>query len=311
MKILFTGASSFTGFWFARELARTGHDVVALFRRAPASYPEETRRMRAMTLAEYCRSVVGPEFGDDAFLDLVGSERWDAVCHHAADVTDYKSPEFDAIRAATRNARNAPRIIEHMQQAGCRRLLVTGTVFEANEGAGSGDLAAVSPYGLSKSLAWQILRFYAQRAGMALGKFVIPNPFGPFEEARFTAFLLRTWIAGKVATVDTPDYVRDNIHVSLLARCYAGFVASLPAEAGIRTLNPSGYVESQGAFAGRVAAEMRSRLRRPCELALAHQTDFPEPSIRINTQPARALVPDWNEAGAWDELAGHYDPQTA
>ena len=32
MKILFTGASSFTGFWFARALAAAGHEVVATFR---------------------------------------------------------------------------------------------------------------------------------------------------------------------------------------------------------------------------------------------------------------------------------------
>ncbi len=31
MKILFTGASSFTGFWFAKELAAAGHEVFAVF----------------------------------------------------------------------------------------------------------------------------------------------------------------------------------------------------------------------------------------------------------------------------------------
>jgi hypothetical protein len=32
MKILFTGASSFTGMWFVRELAAAGHDVVPPFK---------------------------------------------------------------------------------------------------------------------------------------------------------------------------------------------------------------------------------------------------------------------------------------
>ena len=35
MKILFTGASSFTGYWFAKQLASAGHEVFALFRRQP------------------------------------------------------------------------------------------------------------------------------------------------------------------------------------------------------------------------------------------------------------------------------------
>jgi nucleoside-diphosphate-sugar epimerase len=50
MKILFTGASSFTGFWFVRELARAGHEVVATFRKRPEAYPDALRRERA-TLA--------------------------------------------------------------------------------------------------------------------------------------------------------------------------------------------------------------------------------------------------------------------
>ena len=33
MKILFTGASSFTGYWFVKELAERGHEVTALLRR--------------------------------------------------------------------------------------------------------------------------------------------------------------------------------------------------------------------------------------------------------------------------------------
>ena len=58
--------------------------------------------------------------------------------------------------------------------------------------------------------------FYCEAAGLPLGKFVIPNPFGPFEEPRFCAYLIRQWQAGQAAEVRTPAYVRDNIHVDLL-----------------------------------------------------------------------------------------------
>ena len=40
MKVLFTGGSSFTGFWFIRELAAAGHDVTAVFRKRPDEYSE-------------------------------------------------------------------------------------------------------------------------------------------------------------------------------------------------------------------------------------------------------------------------------
>ena len=40
---------------------------------------------------------------------------------------------------------------------------------------------------------------------------MIPNPFGPYEEPRFMAYLMKTWLKGEVARVQTPRYVRDNI----------------------------------------------------------------------------------------------------
>ena len=35
MKILFTGASSFTGYWFVKTLAEAGHEVICPLRGAP------------------------------------------------------------------------------------------------------------------------------------------------------------------------------------------------------------------------------------------------------------------------------------
>ena len=37
----------------------------------------------------------GVAFGDDRFLELCRDGGFDLLCHHAADVTDYRSPDFD------------------------------------------------------------------------------------------------------------------------------------------------------------------------------------------------------------------------
>ncbi len=146
----------------------------------------------------------------------------------------------------------------------------------------------------------------AERLGLPIGKFVIPNPFGPREEFRFTSFLAREWLAGRTPTVGTPDYVRDNIPASLLTECYLAFVGGFPDGGGMRWSTPSGYIETQGAFAHRVAREMEPRLGRGCPVACAVQTDFPEPMIRINQSLALRAFPDWSEASAWDDLAEYY-----
>ena len=98
--------------------------------------------------------------------------------------------------------------------------------------------------------------------------------------------------------------MRDNIHVSLLAKNYAHFAATL--RDGISRLNPSGYVESQGAFTQRFATQMRQRLNWNCEFALKTQTEYLEPRVRINTEYFDARMLNWSEATAWDELAAYY-----
>ena len=215
MKILFTGGSSFTGYWFIKELASAGHEVVAVFRRKPGRILQTICDENVSTaLAGICRPVFGTSFGDDRFLSLIREGGWDLLCHHGAETTNYKSADFDVIGAVARNTHRLPTVLESLTTGGCRKIILTGSVFENDEGAGSKDLRAFSPYGLSKALTWQLFRYHAELRQMTLGKFVIPNPFGPYEEPRFTHYLMKNWFAKTTAVVNTPSYIRDNIHVS-------------------------------------------------------------------------------------------------
>src|SRR5262245_41960312 len=106
MKILFTGSSSFTGYWFLNELTRAGHEVVSLFRGGEESY-QGIRRERVDRLKKISRPVFHCEFGGSAFVELLKNEnQWDLFCHHAADVTNYKSPDFDFGEALKNNTKN-------------------------------------------------------------------------------------------------------------------------------------------------------------------------------------------------------------
>jgi hypothetical protein len=63
------------------------------------------------------------------------------------------------------------------------------------------------------------------------------------------------------------------------AKAYAGLVGASPPPGSVRRLNPTGYPESQGAFAERVRRKAAARLRLPCRLELGMQTEFPEPAV--------------------------------
>ena len=305
MKILLTGASSFTGLWFARRLAAAGHHVVAPLKGARNEY-SGLRKERVTELSRVAEVAESCPFGSAAFTDLVGSGNWDILCQHASRVGDYRNPEFDVAAALAENTHNLLPLLKLMLDRGLAGVVLTGTVFEQDEGAGDAPLRAVSRYGLSKGLTWQYYRFLSETMGFTLGKFVIPNPFGPYEEPRFCNFLIRSWLRGETPAVRTPDYVRDNVHVDLLSIAYADFVGRVACERGQFRYNPSLYVETQGAFATRLAAEMTPRLSVPCPIDFLEQTDFSEPKTRINTDKIGETAGTWSESGAWDAHAAFY-----
>lgn len=302
MKVLLTGASSFTGYWFAKALTEAGHEVVAPLFRPREAYYGDTRADRVSALESIVRLVPDCAFGSEAFMAIL-DEGFDLLAHHAATVGDYRSADFDIINAVAANTNNIQAIIRSGKIEG---MVLTSSVFAQGEGAGSAPLRAFSPYGLSKGITSDIITHLAGEVGLPLGRFVIPNPFGPLEEPRFCAYLIRTWKAGETARVLTPSYVRDNIHVDLLARAYVRYAADVLARRSMSAFYPSGYVESQGAFATRFASEMRSRLGLACELELAHQTVFSEPVVRFNTDLATQYIPDWDERISWDRLGEFY-----
>lgn len=307
MRILLTGGSSFTGYWFASALSAAGHTVLAPLRSAVGAY-EGLRRKRVDRLAGCAEIIENCPFGSERFIDRMRSGV-DVLCHHAAQVANYKSLDFDVCEALGSNTCNVQTVLRTGCESGLKAVVITGSVFEPDEGAGTEPRRAFSPYGLSKALSAQVFRFWCEELSLPLAKFVIPNPFGPWEEERFCAYLLRCWRQGKPASVNTPAYVRDNIHVSLLAAAYADCVSGASDLPAFSRLAPSGYVESQGAFAQRFAREIGQRLGLHGELALAQQTHFPEPPVRINTDIPDIARLGWSEPAAWDELAEYYRAQ--
>jgi UDP-glucose 4-epimerase len=306
MNIIFTGSSSFTGYWFIRTLSEAGHDVIATFKGSRNRY-QDIRKKRVEELIKIVPCVFDCGFGSEEFIHVIeNTNNIDLLCHHDADVTNYKSSDFNVVSAVQNNTNNVKTVLQKICDKQCHHLVLTGSVFEYNEGAGSGRLRSFSPYALSKGLTAEVFRYYTEVIGMIMGKFVIPNPFGPYEESRFTAYLINAWREGKTPRVATPDYVRDNIHVSLLSKAYNWFVGNLIKSQSVTTIHPSGYPEAQGSFATRFAKEMSKRLDLDCHLDFAEQQFFPEPEVRINTDLVKNIITDWNEKKAWDELADYY-----
>ncbi len=220
MRILLTGASSFTGLWFARMLSEAGHTVIAAMR--SSGYEDPLRKTRVERVVQYAELVAEAPFGGETFADLIAHRGpFDVLCHHGAEAAGHKRPDFDVDGAVRANTWRMDETLAAFKAAGGSRLVITGSVFEQDEGRGEAPLRAFSPYGLSKTLTSRAFGEGAERAGLEFVKFVIPNPFGPFEAQTFQRFVMTAWREGRVPRVTHPFYERDNVPVGLLARVYA------------------------------------------------------------------------------------------
>lgn len=306
MKILFTGSSSFTGMWFIKRLAQSGFSVIATYTKEKKAY-QGVRKERVNQLKGLCTQIFSAPFGSEVFLDLLDTlKNLNLFCHHGAETENYKSENFNPISAVSINTKNANEVVEKLKKSGCHHILFTGSVFEPREGVGSSPLRAFSPYGLSKAMTFDFFDYLCLKKYISLGKFVIPNPFGPFEEEKFTYYLISNWLEGKTPVVKTGRYVRDNIHINLLAEGYALFVKTFLKGKDNLSFNPSGYVETQEAFTQRVAREMEKRLCVPCNFKVLKQLEENEPMVRANSQSLQALKLPFSEGKAWDAYADYY-----
>lgn len=305
MKILFTGASSYIALWIIKELKEAGHEVVGTFQKQLNEY-EGLKGERVKEVINYCTPVDGLSFGDEKFIALIKQTKWDLFCHHAADATNPRSPDFDWVNALKKNTNNLAPVLDELKSGGCTHILLTGSVYEMDVGAGSEPRYAVSPYGLSKGLTWQVFRHFCHVKDISLGKFVIPLSFGPYEDPKMVSYLVQSWLKGEIPTVKTPRYIRDNIHVTLLAKAYRKYAEEIVSTKGIFVFSPSGYIKTQGEFARNVSEEMEKRLHIPCPINYSEQTEFPEPKIRVNTESLNPVELGWDEKKAWDDLAEYF-----
>lgn len=311
MRALLTGASSFTGTWIASALAAQGFAVTALHRRPLDAYPALARR-RLLRLEGAVRLARAPSLDGAEALGLVEASRPDLLALHGAEVGDHRSPAFDVAGALARTTAGLGPLLDRFAARGGRAVLVTGSVFEADEGVGPPPLRAFNPYGLAKTLIWQSVRFEVERRGLTLGKLVIAHPIGAYDKPGLVGEVLAAWGRGEPARIRRPQLVRDFVAVDALAAAYAGLARRLLEEGRPQHLVPSLWPESVGAFVRRLAEAIGPRTGLACAVRLA---DPPEPSDepleRVGRDPLRALVPGWDEAGFWDALAATLDPERA
>lgn len=199
------------------------------------------------------------DIGDAEAARLVREERFDALCHLAAQI-DVRKSVADPARDAMLNVVGSLNLLEAVRASGAP----TRVIFSSTGGAVYGDLVTPptvetaakdpqSPYGTAKLSVEYYMGYYARVHGMDTVALRYANVYGPRQdphgEAGVVAIFCDRLMDGAPLTIfgdgkQTRDYVYagDVARANLLAAC----ATNLPAAAGVdsRAFNIGTSVET-------------------------------------------------------------------
>ena len=300
MKILLTGASSFTGMHIVEALLEKGHDVyctTTTMTRNSLSASRLNRLKNAVSIIDDC------PFGSARFLDVISKISFDIFWHHGAWTQEYRSWDFDLHAAIQSNTFNIHQILKQLSANGCQHCVLTGSIFEGQ------DLnKPFTPYGLSKHLTRQIFELYCTQHTIQLGYVVIPNPFGEWDNPKLLDHLLRHWLQDEIPSIFAPETIRDNIPVDLLAMAAADWLAQWVKGQSDSIFRPSGYVSTMAEFVERTAQRFQDLYNLPAPFTLNHRAHH-QPSTLINSQNLFRQYPQWNEEDFWQRTFSYHHAQ--
>ena len=239
MKVLVTGAAGFVGSAVSQALLREGHFVVAVDSFFEGLYPQSGRRRRFQQILEEHGPMIMPLEIDVLELQPHHLDSIDAVANLAA---------FPGLRETWRQPemvwRQNVATVQHLARLAVDQDLPlvhasTSSVYgRVAKGVSSSLPNPVSPYGISKLAAENILEMYGSSDGLRSVSLRLFSVYGPGQRSDMAFYkAIDSILSGKVFTVAGDGrQSRANTFVSDAA---AAFVSALRAMHDKRPLPPA------------------------------------------------------------------------
>jgi nucleoside-diphosphate-sugar epimerase len=220
LKLLISGAGGFVGGHLTAAMARNGHDVVALVRRAAAEVLDRRVNMK----------IERADLADQA--DHLPDGPFDALIHCAAAIPSAVPDEAELIRI---NVEGSRRLFAHAidARAGvivfCSSMAVYGDV-AADVVDPHTPINAPSAYGRSKLHCEALLAELSHaQAGLRALSIRLPGIVGPGSHHNFLSDTMQRLAAGERISVRNPDALFNSVvHVDHLAQFAETLLEALP-----------------------------------------------------------------------------------
>lgn len=221
--IFLTASSSFTGFNFAQEISQKKKLICFLSKKKNQYLGIRLKRINFLKRNKNIIIVYDCPFGSLKMINIMKKYSNIIFCFHHAHTLNYKNDSlYEMHKGYASDLNNIDHFFLQLKK-NIKKLILTSSIFEKRFTGKENDF---SKYALNKSLTYETIKFFCTTNKIKFINFVISNPFGPFEDTRFTNYILNCWLNNKSAIINHPNLIRENIYISDLKISYNKVVTS-------------------------------------------------------------------------------------
>jgi len=277
MKLLFLGASSFTGYHFVNKISEKKKVIIycTLTKNINQYKSIRLKRIKELNKKKNIIFIKKTKFGDKSFINLLSKNKFDTICFHHASTKDYNDDsKFKLSKSLEQNMSNINKVFNKINKQ--TKIIVSNTIFQKII---SRKYKAVNKYGISKSITYDKIVIYCNKYNLKYKSIFITNPWGILEEKKLNYYLIYNWLQGKKTFISHPAYIRDNIYIDKLSKHYLKVINSSSKKIDYF---PSGYCSSNKVFIEAFKVKFEKFFNIKAKVKYATKTKYIQPICRIN-----------------------------
>lgn len=217
--IIFTGSSSFSGYYFVKRLNQLGYKVHLFFsfKKENIKYLNNLKSYRVKKIIKSNYVYFNCKFGSKFFLNKLGRfKKIDYFCHHHHYTKDYNKNNYKLLKSLKVSLDKYENVLKILKEKKIKKFFYTGSYFEGNDI----NKLPFSEYGLSKKIVKDILSFSCKKLDIKFSSFIIPNVFGFLEDNKLYTQMITKFMRRENFTINNPKYKRDFVHINILSKDY-------------------------------------------------------------------------------------------
>ena len=277
MRLLFLGASSFTGYHFVNKISDNKQNKIYCTLTKNLNKYKSTRleRIKLLNKKKNIFFIKKVKFGDKKFIKLLSRKKFDIICLHHASTKNYNNDlKFNLNKSIKENTPNLRKVFSKIHNQ--TTIIVTNTIYQKiNEK----KYKAVNKYGISKSITYDKIKSICKEFDFKLKSIFITNPWGILEEKKLNYYLINNWLKNKKTFISHPNYIRDNIYIDKLAKYYLKILNSNSTKINYF---PSGYCSTNKVFIEAFKIKFEKFFNKKVKIEYANNAKYSQPMSRIN-----------------------------